>query len=100
MRQHLEEVRVQEIASQGKGCSLVGIMRSLPRLLILLLGLLAVRLVDDEREQAGCRRQDVTDIGLVGPLTLIQEGIEGGFCLVETQGSRPWRPRSKILECF
>ena len=38
---------------------------------ILLLGLLAVRLVDDEREQARCRRQDVTNVGPVGPPTLI-----------------------------
>ena len=45
---HQEEVRVQEAASQGKECSLVGITRSLRRLLVLLLGLLAVRLLDDE----------------------------------------------------
>ena len=48
MRQHLEEVGVQEVASQGEGGSLVGIMRSLPRVLVFLFGLLAVCLMDNE----------------------------------------------------
>ena len=48
MRQHLEEVGVQEVASQGEGGSLVGIMRPLPRVLVFLFGLLAVCLMDNE----------------------------------------------------
>ena len=52
----------------------MGIMRSLPRMLVLLLGLLAVRLVDHEGKQ-GCPRRDVTKIRLVRPLSLVQEGI-------------------------
>ena len=76
MREHLEEVWVQEVASQAPGCCLVGVMCSLPSLLVLLLGLLAVRFMDDEGEQARCRGQDVTNVRLVRPLTLIQEGID------------------------
>ena len=68
VRQHLEEVWVQEVASQTPGCSLVSIMRGLPCMLVLLFGLLAVRLVDDEGEQARGRGQDVTNVRLVGPL--------------------------------
>ena len=64
-------------------------MRSLPRLLILLLGLLAVRLVDDEGEQACRLRRDVADIWLMGPLSLIQEGIDTRLRWIN--GAEGWR---------
>ena len=43
-------------------------------MLVFLLGLLAVRLMDDEGEQTRCRGQDVTHVRLMGPLPEIQEG--------------------------
>ena len=45
-------------------------------MLVLILGLLAVRLVRNEREQARCRGQEVTHIRLMGPLPMVQEGID------------------------
>ena len=58
-------------------------------MLVLLLNLLAVRLMHNEGEQARCRGQEVTHVRLVGPLPLVQEGINTRLRWLN--GAEGWR---------
>ena len=84
-----KEVWIQEVTRQARGGCLVGITRFFPCTPVLSLGLLAVRLMDDEGEEARCRGQGITNIWLVGPLTLTQESIDPRLRWLN--GTEGWR---------
>ena len=87
VRQQPKELRIKEVASQAPGGGLVSVMCIFPESSIFLLGLLAVSLMDNEREQANRTGRVVTGIWLRGPLALIEQSVGAWQCRVNcTEG--------------